>query len=387
MEVCRNKMSGSKAIYSIRKNPDGSTTCVGTIKDGATAIRYHGPRVYHLGSASLAPGKVFSFNNKFPLKNERSRQKRAETVHRMSEAFRRDADDPQSVELAALLIEEDFASERGGNLNSLSENESALMSTQRWLISTLPFALIRQCVDVALLYRSLTAEYVPLLSKNNGYWMPNPQYIFSNISATEDTRPDTIALLNTLLELSSWVNVHVYSEPDKRILTAWRGFEFADTCPISNDMSPSEIIERVQQSTDSINTDSIMSSQVCYWCGLSSLAKRLQLCNGCKTVVYCSRECQVNDWKAFHKAECTQVQCNKADGDLTLGLDRRNTLGIAGEYRELLGAQIAPANSDSVWRGDCILLYVAHMGKDSKIGKKTKGLPNGWYVKARETSI
>mmetsp|Transcript_7292 Transcript_7292/g.13828 ORF Transcript_7292/g.13828 Transcript_7292/m.13828 type:complete len:99 (+) Transcript_7292:2-298(+) len=39
----------------------------------------------------------------------------------------------------------------------------------------------------------------------------------------------------------------------------------------------------------------------CEYCGCSS--KRLKLCSKCEKVRYCSRECQVSDYKK-HKKEC-----------------------------------------------------------------------------------
>lgn len=132
--------------------------------------------------------------------------------------------DPQSVELAALDLEESLTFERDGDTSKLSMNENDLLSTQRWIISSLPFSLISQCIRVALTYRQSTARYEPIV----GRLMPNTQMIFSAgiTTATENNRPDTITLLNRLLERPAFVNCHVFSEPDNRILTAWwRGGE------------------------------------------------------------------------------------------------------------------------------------------------------------------
>lgn len=32
-----------------------------------------------------------------------------------------------------------------------------------------------------------------------------------------------------------------------------------------------------------------------------------QACSRCHSVVYCSVECQQEDWKAFHQSECSQM--------------------------------------------------------------------------------
>lgn len=60
----------------------------------------------------------------------------------MIDAFRRDTDEPQNVELAALELEEHFTLECNCDLSMLSISESALMSTQRWIISSLPFLVV-----------------------------------------------------------------------------------------------------------------------------------------------------------------------------------------------------------------------------------------------------
>eukprot|EP00999_Lentomonas_sp_LEN2_P002717 NODE_590_length_1342_cov_85.033745_g551_i0.p1 GENE.NODE_590_length_1342_cov_85.033745_g551_i0~~NODE_590_length_1342_cov_85.033745_g551_i0.p1 ORF type:complete len:378 (+),score=76.24 NODE_590_length_1342_cov_85.033745_g551_i0:85-1218(+) len=45
---------------------------------------------------------------------------------------------------------------------------------------------------------------------------------------------------------------------------------------------------------------------VCFWCRRSVVNKGVELssCGKCQVVSYCSKECQVVDWKAFHKFEC-----------------------------------------------------------------------------------
>lgn len=114
------------------------------------------------------------------------------------------------------------------------------MLTQRWNVSSLSFDVICQYVEKTLICRKVTEEYEPLFSE--GKLISDSQILFSRITATEKSRPDIIALITRLLEMSSWVTVHLYSEPDERILTAWRGFEFADTSPLSEDTSLSEMI-------------------------------------------------------------------------------------------------------------------------------------------------
>jgi len=363
------------------KNADGSETLLETNGDD---VMYHGGRINHIGSAALAPEAFFTFDPDDSTEFQRKRRQ-TDSVRDMVDAFRRDAEEPQNVELAALQLEEDFTFARDSDISKLTMNEKALMSTQRWIISSLPFDVVRQCVRVALTYRQATAVYEPLLSKGRG--MPNPQRVFSTIAATEETRPDIIALLNTLLEMPAFVDCHVYSEHSKRILTAWRGFEFAPDSPLSNTMSPSEMIYLAQSSTGTINADRMMNPQVCYWCRKTALSCHLKVCNLCKSLVYCGRDCQVNDWKAFHKTECPQLKSGKMKNDLFMASNRMETLSMDGQRRATLPLEIAPADSDIVWRGDLMLLYITHMSPNNALGEKTKGFPTGWFIRPRELTL
>ena len=52
----------------------------------------------------------------------------------------------------------------------------------------------------------------------------------------------------------------------------------------------------------------------CQWCGCSS--KRLKMCSKCEKVWYCSRECQVQDFKK-HKKECTSSSTTSSSTSTT----------------------------------------------------------------------
>lgn len=45
----------------------------------------------------------------------------------------------------------------------------------------------------------------------------------------------------------------------------------------------------------------------CHYCGKQDEANKIQKCSGCKQAEYCSRKCQVADWKAGHKKYCKQI--------------------------------------------------------------------------------
>jgi hypothetical protein len=48
---------------------------------------------------------------------------------------------------------------------------------------------------------------------------------------------------------------------------------------------------------------------VCAFCGAS---EDLKVCAGCKVVRFCSRECQAEAWKAWHKKECKKIQASRS---------------------------------------------------------------------------
>lgn len=43
----------------------------------------------------------------------------------------------------------------------------------------------------------------------------------------------------------------------------------------------------------------------CLTCG--SAGKKLSFCSKCRKVMYCSKECQIRDWKASHKEKCKKA--------------------------------------------------------------------------------
>lgn len=49
----------------------------------------------------------------------------------------------------------------------------------------------------------------------------------------------------------------------------------------------------------------LASSSTCHWCFKSLSSAEKKQCAGCKRAIYCSRECQVHDWKeGGHKQDC-----------------------------------------------------------------------------------
>ena len=51
---------------------------------------------------------------------------------------------------------------------------------------------------------------------------------------------------------------------------------------------------------------------VCANCNKVQASTKFDFCSICKKVYYCSKECQVKDWKAGHKKQCAILREAKA---------------------------------------------------------------------------
>jgi hypothetical protein len=221
--------------------------------------------------------------------------------------------------------------------------------------------------------------------------MPNAQTVFQHMlsNATEENRPDIVPLLDTLLSEPDHVNCYVYSEPDHQIVVAWRGFQRSPKAKTLKDLpltaSSSKIIEY------SMSRAGIMDTTTCYWCEKNCMSCNLMLCQSCRTVSYCGKECQANDWKAFHKDECKQIKSGqKTAKELGMTNTRLATLAKDGVQRATFPIAIAPPDdATSVWRRDLLLLYLLHVewdadGLSCRLGAKSKGFPRGLKFSTRE---
>ena len=88
-------------------------------------------------------------------------------------------------------------------------------------------------------------------------------------------------------------------------------------------MKPSSehsLLKLAKENVDNDNSDAIAVLEkimvkleiACDWCGCTG--KRLKLCSKCKSVRYCTLECQHKDYKENHKAVCALVgsKCDEA---------------------------------------------------------------------------
>jgi hypothetical protein len=190
--------------------------------------------------------------------------------------------------------------------------------------------------------------------------------------------------MDDLLSASDHKDCFVYSEPDDEIILAWRGFALSSELDgISTDSSVEEILSFV------LNRDEqrILDPTTCFWCEKSALGcKKLMACVQCRKVQYCGKECQIYDWKGFHRAECKQLAAGKTPEEVGIGgcMSRRGYLSTTGAQRATFPIQIS-SSPDSVWQGDFLLLYLVALNPQKlALDEKTLGFPLGFHIKSRE---
>jgi hypothetical protein len=66
---------------------------------------------------------------------------------------------------------------------------------------------------------------------------------------------------------------------------------------------------------DKKNAKQAPKTEQCSYCLSESLKLELKKCSRCKALQYCSKKCQVGDWKAGHKKECEMWKLARAQED------------------------------------------------------------------------
>ena len=274
-----------------------------------------------------------------------------------------------------------------GNFSKEEINESLVMSTHPWIITVLPMRVIKQVGALANVYRDALKRYEPLVAMNECEIFPTPALAFGALNyATDENRAEVICLLNHLLQLPFGINIYIFSEIDNEIHLFLKEFVRSEhgLLNLPMDATSSEILEYIH------NQSGLMDSSCCFWCEKTKLtAERLFLCTDCMSVSYCSKECQKNDWKAFHKVECRQLsektsgQKTKTRDELGMGISRSETLRSPGKAYYQITIPIATEDDESnVFRGDTMTGYIT--STDPTLTAKTKLFPLGLQVLPRE---
>lgn len=365
------------------KNPDGTASLF-----QSDDVFHIGGRTIHLGSAALAPGGTITLDPAHRDANFRMGQRQRRSMRGMADAFRRRFDEMggQPMDEAALRLELDVTlGDGGGDLTTrIGVNRTAIMSTQRWFITDLPIGLVGRCVDVARLYRDVLREYRAVAETP----MPQPSVALPRrlVDATEANRPDVVLLLNVLFQAPADVNVYVYSERSDDIALAWRGFvrdpDSAVLAELPEDATADEILEYIA------GRAGWMDPTTCFWCERNAMSCRsMMVCQQCRKVSYCSKDCQTNDWKGFHKRECKHLKAGTVTREaLDLGHSRLSMLTAEGAQRPTVPMPLADAEDrENIWRGDLLLCYAVGMdGNSPVLTDKTKIFPRGAFIRPRE---
>lgn len=132
--------------------------------------------------------------------------------------------------------------------------------------------------------------------------------------------------------------------PTIEVVTAWRFFEPPAAMTALADVSRAVTFEATPPAVAAAGGGTSASSGViscqrdrCFYCRASALnaAVNLKPCAACRTVAYCSKECQAADWSGFHKKECKALRNNApASGPPPTAA----SLGLLGDRREFLAA-------------------------------------------------
>jgi hypothetical protein len=321
-------------------------------------------------------------------------ERQLSAVRSMANAYLQNDNIPKDpMTEAALQLEVDWTLKKHGKLGLRVPpkdgkytkddiNKMAIMATHRWYISALPMKIVKQVAAVSDKYRNVCKDYdEPILSKH----IPSPCQAFSLFDATDQTRPDIIALLNSLMEIPYCVNTFVYSEADDEILQVQREFIRSPEGLIKLPLNApaSDILEYISHQAG------FMDATCCFWCEKNKLSARsLFTCTRCKSVSYCGKECQVKDWKASHKAECKKIVEGATRKQLGMDISRSKTLRKPGFSFPRIPMEIAPLEDGThVFRGDQLAGFITNMDmKTGSIGEKSKFFPNGIRLEPREHS-
>ena len=78
----------------------------------------------------------------------------------------------------------------------------------------------------------------------------------------------------------------------------------------------------------------------CNGCCKRETIKKFQVCGNCKSVKYCSPDCQKQDWRNNHKLQCTKIDLEKRYEDIE---KRRSQLeGMVATYLRSLTLTFTP---------------------------------------------
>ena len=229
-----------------------------------------------------------------------------------------------------------------------------------FLVTCLASDLARRATETALRIRAGTRH------EADGLVMPDASTLVSSLDAPPAQRTDLMLFMNEVFAAPEASNVLAFSSADGGLFPVFRGFPTSESIPTT---------------ADDVR-DAVVAKQFanCFWCGASALAKDLKSCGRCLSVAYCSRDCQLHDWKAFHKGgECRGLAKGDEAHAACLGPTRAATLRRPDVVSPRLPIDLKPP-----FDGDVICTYLCNLDDDGSIGPATAPHPLGWHLIPRE---
>ena len=223
-----------------------------------------------------------------------------------------------------------------------------------FLVTCLPADKARQAADVALRIRAGTRH------EADGLILPAAANLLASIEVAPALRTDLMLFMNEVLVAPAKSAVLAYCT-DGTYFAAQR-YLFP--------------VERVPTTGDALLA-AVAGKPSCFWCAAPALAEDCKACGRCAKVAYCSKECQVKDFHAFHKGgECKGL----AKGELAcMGPTRAATLRVPTNVSPKLPIELKEPFDD-----DVICAFLTNLQDDGGIGPETSVYPLGWHLVPRE---
>ena len=352
----RHNLHGNGRAWGRRK---------GELRQGDT--HHFGSTMIFIGNAATPYGSRFYFGLSEPYTFS---QKQLRTSEAFLEAFGECAD-ATFLERHALTLchhyNKTFMPETTLMMSSpYTVQENVMLRSHQFIVSALPIEVLTGCVSLASEIRRSLHSYRenPKTTDQRVCRCPNTAAGFEKLQCPNEYRIDALVFLETALNLCLYETAIAFSEPDRKVILVHRGFQ--PTSEVLAAKTEKEAISAIKP-----------SFLLCYWCGKSSacMQKKMLMCGGCKQLDYCSKSCQRDDWKAFHRNECETLR-GQTKTKTGLKQTRKDTLHSSDRYNPTMNLQMG----GQVWKDDTLRVYLCNINWNTFTTKEdTFVFPHGGF--------